>query len=227
MPRRMQILPTFLLVLLMLAAGALPAKAASDQQELVDKAKYTLERMLEDEFFSQVPEYLARAKAIVIVPSLFKAGFFFGAEGGNGVLLAKNAAGEWSYPAFYTMAAASFGLQFGAQDSEVLLVVLTDGGLDSVLRSEVKLGAEASVAVGPVGAGIKGATTANFGADIIAFSSATGLFGGVAGEGTVIYARDAWNQLYYGEDAIPRKIVQEGTGHNAGADALRDVLTGK
>jgi len=227
MRKQIRRLAAFFLVGAMLAANSLPAKAGSEQQELIDSAKYTMERMLEDKFFSQVPAYLTRAKAILIVPSLFKAGFFFGAEGGNGVLLAKDDEGAWSYPAFYTMAAASFGLQFGAQDSEVLLVILTDGGLDSVLRSEVKLGADASFAVGPVGAGIEGATTANLGADIIAFSRAVGLFGGVAGEGTVIYARDSWNQLYYDPEATPRKIVQENAAQNSGADALRGVLAGK
>ena len=227
MPKNIFLLPVFLFVFAIFTVGALPAKAGPDQQELIDNARHTVARMLEDEFFSQVPKYLEKAKAILIVPSLFKAGFFFGAEGGNGVLLVKNAAGEGSDPAFYTMAGASFGLQFGAQDAEVLLIVLTDGGLDSVLNSKVKLGADASFAVGPVGAGIEGATTTNLKADIIAFSRAVGLFGGVAGEGSMIYARDAWNRLYYGDDATPSKIVLEKTAHNAGADALRDVLAGK
>ena len=227
MPKKIFFLSVFLFVFAIVTAGALPAKAASDQQELIDSAQHTMARMLEDEFFLQVPKYLEKAKAVLIVPSLFKAGFFFGAEGGNGVLLVKNTAGEWSNPAFYTMAGASLGLQFGAQDAEVLLIVLTDGGLHSVLNSKVKLGADASFAVGPVGAGIEGATTTNFDADIVVFSRAVGLFGGVAGEGTMIYARDAWNQLYYGDDATPKKIVLENAASNPGADALRDVLAGK
>ncbi len=227
MPKNIFVLSVFLFVFAIFTAGALPAKATSDQQELIDNAQHTMARMLEDEFFLQVPKYLEKAKAVLIVPSLFKAGFFLGGEGGNGVLLVKNTAGEWSNPAFYTMAGASLGLQFGAQDAEVLLVVLTDGGLHSVLNSKVKLGADASFAVGPVGAGIEGATTTNFDADIVAFSRAVGLFGGVAGEGTMIYARDAWNQIYYGEDTTPKKIVLENAASNPGTDALRDVLAGK
>ena len=97
---------------------------------------------------------------------MFKAGFFFGAEGGSGVLLSKDAEGEWSYPAFYTIGGASFGLQIGAENSEVLFVILTDSGLESILNTSVKLGAYASIAIGPVGAGIEGATTTSFGADM-------------------------------------------------------------
>lgn len=227
MPKRIRMSFVFLFVCAFLMAGLAPAQAASDQQELVDKSKYTIERMLKDELFSKVPEYMARAKAILIVPSLFKAGFFFGGEGGNGILLTKNTDGTWSYPAFYTLGGASFGLQFGAQDAEVLLVILTDKGLDSTLRTEMKLGADASLAVGPVGAGIEGATTTSFGADIVSFSRATGLFGGVSGEGTVIYGRDSWNQLYYGEGTTARKILIERSVHNAGADALRQAVAGK
>ncbi|MGB1548009.1 MAG: lipid-binding SYLF domain-containing protein [Alphaproteobacteria bacterium] len=227
MPRRIFPPLFFLFAFAFVFANGLPAKAASDQQELIDSAKYTMERMLKDELFSEVPAYLARAKAVLIAPSMFKAGFFFGAEGGSGVLLGKNEAGEWSYPAFYTLGGASFGLQIGAENAEVLYVILTDDGLKSVLSTQVKLGADASVAVGPVGAGIEGATTTSFGADIVVFSRSVGLFGGVAGEGTVIYSRKSWNELYYGEGATAKKIVQEGSVRNENADALRAVLSGK
>ncbi|MCE2509422.1 MAG: lipid-binding SYLF domain-containing protein [Alphaproteobacteria bacterium] len=227
MPRRIFTPLLFLFAFSLTLTGALSAKAASDQQELIDSAKYTMERMLKDEVFSQVPAYLARAKAVLIAPSVFKAGFFFGGEGGSAVLLGKNAEGEWSYPAFYTLGGASFGLQFGAENSEVLYVILTDDGLESVLKTQVTLGADASVAVGPVGAGIEGATTTSFGADIVVFSRSVGLFGGVAGEGTVIYGRKSWNELYYGEGATAKAIVQEGGVRNENADALRAVLSGK
>ena len=227
MPKLIRTPLIFLFVLSLILANAFSVKAASDEQELVDTAKYTIERLLTDEVFSQVPAYLEKAKAILIVPSMFKTGFFFGAEGGSGVLLSKDAEGEWSYPAFYTIGGASFGLQIGAENSEVLLVILTDSGLESILNTSVKLGAYASIAIGPVGAGIEGATTTSFGADIVVFSRSVGLFGGVAGEGSVIYGRESWNENYYGEGTTARKIVQEGSVRNENADALRAVLSGK
>lgn len=227
MPKRIRTPLIFLFVLSLILANAFSVKAASDEQELVDTAKYTIERLLTDEVFSQIPAYLEKAKAILIVPSMFKAGFFFGAEGGSGVLLSKDAEGEWSYPAFYTIGGASFGLQIGAENSEVLFVILTDSGLESILNTSVKLGADASIAIGPVGAGIEGATTTSFGADIVVFSRSVGLFGGVAGEGSVIYGRKSWNENYYGEGTTARKIVQEGSVRNENADALRAVLSGK
>ena len=227
MPKRIRTALILLFVLSFMSANAFSAKAASDEQELVDTARYTMDRMLKDEIFSQVPVYLEKAKAILIVPSMFKAGFFFGAEGGSGVLLGKGTEGEWSYPAFYTIGSASFGLQFGAENSEVLFIILTDEGLASILNTKVTLGADASIAVGPVGAGIEGATTMNFGADILVYSRPVGFFGGVAGEGTVIYGREAWNENYYGEGATARKIVLEGSVQNENADALRAMLFGK
>jgi lipid-binding SYLF domain-containing protein len=227
MPKRIRTPLILLFALSLTLVNAFSAKAASDEQELVDTAKYTMERLLTDEVFSQVPAYLEKAKAVLIVPSMFKAGFFFGAEGGSGVLLSKGAEGEWSYPAFYTIGGASFGLQIGAENSEVLFVILTDSGLESILKTSVKLGADASIAIGPVGAGIEGATTTSFGADIVVFSRSVGLFGGVAGEGSLIYGRESWNENYYGEGATARKIVQKGGVQNENADALRAVLSGK
>jgi len=227
MPKRIRMPFIFLFVLSFMMANAFSAKAISDEQELIDTAKYTMERLLTDEVFSQVPFYLKKAKAILIVPSMFKAGFFLGAEGGSGVLLSKGMEEEWSYPAFYTVGGASLGLQIGAENSEVLFVILTDSGLESILNTSVKLGADASIAIGPVGAGIEGATTTSFGADIIVFSRSIGLFGGVAGEGSIIYERKSWNESYYGEGTTTREIIQENGVQNENANSLRAVLFGK
>ena len=142
-----RILNTVLVFLTLLAmTNSIPAKAASVPQELVEKALLTVENMLSDAGFPTLRRWMARAKGVLIIPSLLKAGFIIGAEGGSGVLLSHDDKGIWSYPAFYTLGGASFGVQIGAQDSAVIFVIMTDKGLESVIKRQMKLGADASIA---------------------------------------------------------------------------------
>jgi lipid-binding SYLF domain-containing protein len=99
-----------------------------------------------------------------------KGAFIVGAEGGRGVLLVHNADGTWSDPAFYFMGSASFGLQIGGKASSVVLIVNTQGGLDKIMSNSVKLGADLSVAAGPVGTGAQAAPTTNVGADLYQYA---------------------------------------------------------
>ena len=138
-----------------LALGQAAPAVASEQQELVVKARFTAEKMLKDPDFETLQELMREARAVLIIPNLLKGGFIFGAEGGSGVLLAKTKEGGWSYPAFYTMAGASFGFQFGGQAAEVMLVIRSDGALNALINNQVRLGGDASIAVGPVGAGVR------------------------------------------------------------------------
>jgi lipid-binding SYLF domain-containing protein len=168
---------------------------------------------------------LRRAKGVMICPRVFKAGFFVGGEGGSCVLLARSGNGTWSYPTFYDIGSGSFGFQFGVQDSQLILMIMTSRGLNAVMDSQVRLGANVSVAVASIGAGVQGSTTAAVGADIIAFAEARGLFGGVSLEGGVMSARIDENQSYYGQPLVARQIVLQMQGVNPGADPLREVLT--
>jgi len=212
-------------VAVFLAVGAAtPAAALSDEQEVVDKARITATKLLSNPDFGSLPGKLKDAKAVIIIPSLIKGAFFFGAQGGTGVLLAKSPQGSWSYPAFYTLGGGSFGLQIGAKAAEVILLVMNDGALDAVLKNQVKLGADASFAMGEIGAGVEGSTTTNVGADIIAFGSAEGLFAGVALEGSVINSRESMDEAYYGKGAKAREIVVDQKFSNGAADSLRQVL---
>ncbi|MEE9139735.1 MAG: lipid-binding SYLF domain-containing protein [Alphaproteobacteria bacterium] len=204
--------------------AAHPASAVSEEQELVEKARFTADRMLKDPDFGTMTDLMKRAKGVMIIPSLLKAAFFFGAEGGSGVLLARRPGGGWSYPAFYTLGGASFGFQFGGEASEVILLIMNDDAMKAVMKDQIKLGADASVAVGPIGAGIEGATTTAIGADIYSFARAKGLYAGVSLEGTVVYGRESYNEAYYGSGATARAILVEGALANAGADGLRAAL---
>ena len=195
------------------------------EQTLVDRAALTVKELM-TQTVSQDPKIMLRhAKAVMVCPRIFKAGFFFGGEGGNCVLLARAGNGTWSYPAFYTIGSGSFGFQFGVQDSQLILMIMTNRGLNAVMDSQVRLGANVSVAVASIGGGVQGSTTAAVGADIIAFAEARGLFGGVSLEGGVMSARVDENQAYYGQPLVARQIVLQMQGQNPGADPLREVLT--
>jgi lipid-binding SYLF domain-containing protein len=213
----------FLLVALALLVAA-PA-FADDQQELVDKARLTVDRLRHDANLGKsVSTMLGRAKAVLIVPNLWRAGFILGGAGGSGVLLAKGADGAWSAPAFYGFGGGSIGFQIGAEMQELMLIVLTDGGLAKIMDNQVKLGADLTFALGPVGAGLGGATTPNFGADLVAYSTSIGLYGGVNLEGGLIAVREEMNRAYYGEGATAREIVFNRRFDNPGAAELRSAL---
>lgn len=208
----------------MTAAGRAEA-ASSAEQQLVDQARIAVELIRNEPNMPNLPALLDSAKAVIVVPELVKAGFFIGGEGGSGMLLVRHPeSGEWSYPAFYTMAAASIGFQFGAQVSKVMFLIMTDGGLKAMMTDKMTLGADASVAVGPVGAGIEAGTTSNAEADIFSFSLTKGLFGGLSFEGAVLVPDDEANEAYYGKAITARGIVILREVKNANADALRAAL---
>ena len=202
-----------------------PAHAQGDEQTLVDRATLALQEAMSQTVSEDPRIMLRRARAAMICPRVFKAGFIFGGEGGACVLLARAGNGTWSYPAFYGMGGGSVGLQIGIQDSQLVMLIMTEKGLRAVLDSQFKLGADASLAIATVGAGVEGSTTAAFGADIVAFSQTRGLFGGVSIEGSLMGSRSEWNRAYYGRELGSQQIVIDMQGTNPGADPLREVLT--
>ena len=156
---------------------------------------------------------------------MIKAGFIGAGEAGNGVLLVRRGDGTWSDPAFYTLGAASFGLQIGVQGTEVVLILRSAKAIEAVLKHQAKFGADAGLTVGLMGGGMEASTTTNLGADVLAFAhSIAGVFGGVSLEGAALVRRNDLNEAYYGAKASPRAIVLEGRFTHAGADGLRAAL---
>ncbi|MDR3533662.1 MAG: lipid-binding SYLF domain-containing protein [Rhodopila sp.] len=218
-------LATAALAMLALAQTACSASTQGEQQTLVDRATLTVQEMMTTTVSQDPRKVLRSAKAVMVCPRIFKAGFFFGGEGGSCVLLARGGNGSWSYPAFYTIGSGSFGFQFGIEDNQLLMLIMTEKGLNAVLDSQLKLGANASVAVATIGAGVQGSTTTAVGADIVAFAASRGLFGGIALEGSVMSTESQWDQTYYGQPLGARQLVMQMQGANPGADPLRDLLT--
>ena len=215
----------FILCTIIIIFAPLPGMAedSAKQQALVDMAKITFEKFLADSNMESFRHLGKEAKGIFIVPQILKGAFFFGGEGGSGVLLTRDEkTGEWSYPAFYTIGSASFGFQFGGKSSEVVMVVRTKKGLEEFYGTDFKLGAGANIAVGPVGigAGAKGIA-----ADLISFAYSKGAFAGVSLEGAGIAVSNASNKAYYGKPVRPVDIFVKHSVQNPKADELRSALT--
>lgn len=210
---------------LLTLTAARAESTAAEAQALVDRSTLALQEMMTQTVSRDPQRALRSAKAVMICPQVFRAGFFFGGEGGGCVLVARGASNTWSYPAFYGMGSASFGLQIGVEDAEFIMMIMTDHGLRAVLDNQVKLGADASIAVATIGGGVQGSTTASLGADIVAFSSTRGLYGGISLAGSVMGTRSEWDQAYYGQPYGSRDIVVNMQGANPGADPLRGILT--
>ena len=209
-----------IIVCTFIVGSSIPATAADpiEQQGLVDKARVSFESLLKDKNLSWLKENLNQAKGLIIIPSLLKAGFFIGGSGGSGVLIVKDEkTGQWSQPAFYTLGAGSLGIQFGAESAEIIMMVRTRKAVDALFASSFKLGADTSVAIGPVGTGVK----SNVLADILSFSRTKGAYAGVSLEGAVIKTKDKWNEAYYGKAVSPIDIIVKRSVSNPGSKALR------
>jgi lipid-binding SYLF domain-containing protein len=191
------------------------ANAQGDQQVLVNQSATTLSNFMRDPEMKWLQQNIGRAKAVLISPEIVKAGFIVGGSGGRAVLVARNG-GKWVGPAFYTLATASVGFQAGIAASEMVTLVMTDKGMNSLMASSFKFGGDASVAAGPVGAGAKSDITA----DLIAFSRSKGVYGGLNLDGTVVSSNSDWDKAYYGKAVLPPDILMKGAASNKGADKL-------
>lgn len=214
-----------------LIAVSLPACTQMEESpllkanHLVDASLATVERFKTIEGLQNFSKHLPDAVAVAIFPRVIKAGFFIGGEGGNGILLKRGGTDGWSAPAFYTMGAGSFGLQIGAQDTEIILIVRNQGALDAILEDQAKIGADAGVTAGIYGVGAEASTTTNLGVDVLAFAnSRLGGYIGASVEGAVLARRQDLNEAVYGTGMTPRKIVNDPDARLARADALKNAL---
>lgn len=205
------------------AIGSPPAWAdsAADATALVQKATTTINAFAASNDFPTLRRAMGTAKGVLIFPNVVKAGFVLGGSGGSGVLLVRDpASGHWEGPAFYTMGAASLGLQAGVSAAEMVMVVQTQKALDSLYSNKVKLGGDMSVAVGPKGAGAGAA----LGADFVVYSAVKGAFAGLSVEGSVLDVRQKLNEAFYGKAVTPSQILATKNVANPAADALRAAV---
>ena len=193
-----------------------------DAKQLVEKAKLTIDSFAADKVMgAPVKNLLKKAKGAFISPQVLRGAFIVGVSGGSGVLVVRDAkTNAWHGPAFYTMGEASFGLQAGGDASEVVLLLMTDRGVNAMLSTSVKLGADASVAAGPVGVAPRRAPPTSAPTSLT-FTRAKGLYGGVSLEGAVVATRDGLNEAFYGKkDLKPADILVRKTVTNPAANPL-------
>ena len=197
--------------------------AQTEQQNLVNAAATTLSNFLRDPDMTWLQRNIGRAKAVMIAPEIVKAGFIFGGSGGRSLVVVRDAkSGKWVGPAFYSMATASVGFQAGVAVSEGVTLVMTDKGFNSLLATSFKMGGDASVAAGPVGAGAKSDVVS----DLITFNRSKGIYGGLNLDGTVVTSADDWNSAYYGKSVLPPDILVRKEVSNKGAAKLLSQLPG-
>lgn len=194
----------------------------TEAHNLVEQSTITLKRFNNDPNMEAFRDLAKRSRAIIIIPQMLRGGLVVGGTGGTGVLMARDMkTGHWMGPAFYAIGSLTFGLQVGAEASEVVMVILTDKGLKTMLNSSFKLGADVTIAAGPIGMGTKAAT-----ADILAYSISKGAFGGFTVEGAVMQTKDDWNHVYYNKEVSTVDILLAGSAVNEHSEALKEVITG-
>jgi lipid-binding SYLF domain-containing protein len=206
---------------LVLGSAQAAADDKADADKTVNGAVTVLKNFSADPDMTWYREHIHKAKAVLIIPNLVKAGFIFGGSGGHGVVLVHDdKADVWRGPSFATAGSVSWGLQAGGSAAEVVMMAMTEKGKNALLSNKFQAGADASVSAGPVGVGAQAATT-----DIIQFARSKGLFGGLSLEGSVISVRDSLNQAYYGKPVSPVDILVEGNVTNPQAAPLIKALT--
>src|SRR5262245_47774430 len=154
-----------------------------------------------------IPEQIwSKAECVVVIPGLKKAGFIVGGEFGSGVMSCRHA-NQWSPPVFMRLTKGSAGLQFGAESTDLVLLVMNDRGVDKLLGNKVTLGADASVAAGPVGRTASAATDAQMSAEMLSYSRTKGLFAGIDLSGGTLKPDESENAKAYGANVTARDIV--------------------
>ena len=192
--------------------AALPL-AESEEAERVRTATTVLSEIMAAEDEAVPRGIMERAEAIAVFPSLIKGGFIVGVQFGRGIMSARDRqSGTWSSPAFLTIKGGSFGLQVGGQAVDLVLVVQNRRGLEQLVSNQFKVGADASVAAGPVGRDASAATDIQMRAQILSYSRTRGVFAGITLNGSTISQDPDANGRFYGRRYTTRQLAFERVG---------------
>jgi len=209
----MRVLPVILTVTLF--TTTITADVSTSQRKRIEEAAAVLKEIHAAPDKDIPQELWTKASCVIVVPGLKKAAFVLGGEYGKGLMSCRRNGG-WSAPIFMQVGKGSWGFQIGAQSIDLVLLVMNERGTQKMLRNKVTLGAEASVAAGPVGRDARAATDAQMKAEILSYSRAQGLFAGINISGGVVKSVEEDNEDLYGPGVAPRDVVL-GTGINAPA----------
>jgi lipid-binding SYLF domain-containing protein len=199
-----------LLALLSLAFAPIAAHADATTDQRLQDSRRVLESFTQMSEQSIPTWLLERAYGIVVFPKVIKSALFIGGRGGRGVMAVRNPDGTWSNPVFVTIGGANIGFQFGLQQTELVLVLTSRKSVEGIAGGKFTLGADASVAGGPVGRTAAAATDATFSAQVLSYASSQGLFAGVSLDASVISVDDQANATAYGVPDILASQILEG-----------------
>jgi lipid-binding SYLF domain-containing protein len=213
----MQRLFAFALVAALLAGPSVQAASTDQRLENAQRVFESFSNLTEQ----SIPGWLLeRAYGIVVVPGVKKIALGLGGRGGRGVMAVRNDDGSWGNPVFVTLGGASFGLQWGVQSTDLVLVLMSRKSVEGIAGGKVTLGADASVAAGPIGRSAAAATDAALRAQVLTYSRNEGLFAGVSLDGTVISIDDRANESAYGVSGILPSQIMAGKIATAPAAAI-------
>ncbi len=206
---------------------AIPAAGASREEKRVADATDVLDQLLRIPEQTVPPALLARAYAVAVIPNVVKVGFGIGARRGKGILVVRREDDSWSNPAFIALTGGSFGWQIGAQSTDIILVFKTREGVEGIANGKFTLGADASIAAGPVGRHTEVATDIQFKAEVFSYSRSRGIFAGIALEGAGITMDRVANAAFYGSSSITPEQIFESSGNvvPAVANTFVQILT--
>jgi lipid-binding SYLF domain-containing protein len=219
-----------IVALCLITSGIAIAADNEKEQERVKESGNVMKELLNSE--SGVPiSVLNKADCIIVIPSLKKGGFIIAAEYGRGVMTCRGGEsfdGPWSAPTMMQSSGGSVGFQAGGQSTDLVILVMNDKGARALMKGKAKLGADASVAAGPVGREAEASTNAAMSAEMLSYSRAQGVFGGVSLSGTTLGPDDGANEKLYAKKVTATEVIKGSAGPApASAKELLAVLTAK
>ena len=200
---------SFSIILVLFISGAAWAEEGGSKQRKILRTSQMILEEIQKSPDQKIPmNLISKAKAIIVFPTMLKAGFFVGARYGKGIVSVRASdTGEWGAPAFLYTTGGSFGFQFGAQAVDLILLVMSQRGLEGLLNEQFTLGGDAAISAGPVGRHAEAAADIFMQGEIYSYSRSKGLFGGVSLKGTIITADSDANLAYYGHPYTSEEIL--------------------
>jgi lipid-binding SYLF domain-containing protein len=196
------------LAVLLSTTAALAADGRADDIERLQNGATVIKEIMQAPDNSVPLDIISRAKCIAVMPGMLKAAFVVGGAYGKGVASCRTLKG-WSAPAFFTLKGGSFGFQIGGESADIVMLIMNDHGMNNLLQSKFKLGADASVAAGPVGRHADASTDWKMRAEVLTYSRARGVFAGISLNGAVVAQHKEDTRDFYGR-MVPFKTILRG-----------------
>jgi SH3 domain-containing YSC84-like protein 1 len=199
---------TILAISVAIGPMAMAAERESKVTDRLDAAADVLADMMHASDKGIPQDLMNKAKCVVVIPNMKKAGFIWGAKYGRGFAVCRKPGGVgWSAPAGFQIEGGTFGLQIGGAESDVVLLFMNDGGMKRLLSDKFTIGGDASAAAGPVGRDTSAGTDVSLKAEILSYSRSRGIFGGLTLDGSTLHSDKPTDHDLYGHDVTTREVL--------------------